>query len=107
MSAGFLACTGQPRSQRPRFWQPSCGTPENGCSRASPKWTAIGRRAASRAAGRAARGGGGARGARGGEGGDLAQRRVGGRGARLQRLLGEVVPGVELGAGDRGGPIGL
>ena len=86
MSTVFLAWTGQPRSQRPRFWQPSCGTPLNGCRRGSPKCTAIGsssascRRARPRPRTRAPCRSGG----------------LGRRRARLQRLLGAVVPGIEL-----------
>ena len=50
MSTVFLARTGQPMSQRPRFSQPPWRTPLNGCSRSSPKWTAIGSRSAVRPA---------------------------------------------------------
>ena len=50
MSTVFLAATGQPMSQRPRFWQPCCATPLNGCARGSPKCTAIGSFSASRPA---------------------------------------------------------
>ena len=50
MSTVFFAWTGQPMSQRARFWQPSCRTPLNGCSRAAPKCTAIGSGRASRPA---------------------------------------------------------
>ena len=42
MSMVFLACTGQPMSQRARFSQPPCCTPLNGWARGSPKCTAIG-----------------------------------------------------------------
>ena len=50
MSTVFLAPTGQPMSQRPRFSQPPWRTPLNGCSRSSPKWTAIGSRSVVRPA---------------------------------------------------------
>ena len=43
MSIVFFAWTGQPMSQRARFWQPSWGTPLNGCARGAPKCTAIGK----------------------------------------------------------------
>ena len=95
MSTVFLACTGQPMSQRPRFWQPS--------------W----RHAAERVLARLAEVDGdrqplrlaaGAR-ARGGERAHLRQRRVVRRGDRVERRLGHVVPRVEPGARDRRRPV--